>query len=196
MKKLIIGILAATALTACGSTSGIKTAQAVDGKMTEEGAMLDFSAYNAVYVKDFTDGTKKQNLPEFAGRNFADRIAAAVSGTGVFEVVTRDAMEAASKKTIEIGGQIERYKEGSSAMRMIVGFGAGSSYFDANVEMKDKDTAEVLGVVEVDKNSNPLGGTIAMTQTVDNFMSGAAEKIAKELKTAKMGPELEEKDDK
>lgn len=81
-------------------------------------------------------------------------------------------------------------------MRMIVGFGAGSSYFDANVEMKDKDTAEVLGVVEVDKNSNPLGGTIAMTQTVDNFMSGAAEKIAKELKTAKMGPELEEKDDK
>ncbi len=184
MKHLIITLAAATALTACGTTSGIKTANMADGAKAEEMAP-DFSAYNAVLVNDFTDGTKKHNMPEFAGRNFADIIAAAVKSSANYDVVTRDADDVDGMNTIAIGGEIQRYEKGSSAMRMIVGFGAGSSYFDAAVKMTDLASGDSLGEIEVDKNSYPLGGTIAMTQTVDTFMEGAAEKIAEELAAAK-----------
>ena len=192
MKKKLTLLLAATLLTACGTTSGIKSAQIADGEKAAE-ISADYSAYNTVLVKDFGDGTKKQDLPEFAGRNFADRISAAIKGTGVFENVSRDQADIGTAKAIVVSGDVERYKEGSSAMRLMVGFGAGSSYFDANVKMRDSQTGEVLGVIDVDKNSYPLGGSIAMTQTVDNFMKGAAEKIAKELKAAKTGVPAEEK---
>ena len=38
-----------------------------------------------------------------------------------------------------------------------------------------------LGQIDVDKNSWALGGAIAASQTVDQFMREAAEKIASEL---------------
>ena len=186
MKKTITTILAAAMLAGCGSTSAMKTAVISEGEVAQE-IKPDFTMYDAVLVKDFGDGTKKSNLPEFAGRNFADRISAAIKSSGVFNIVTRDATDISDEKTIVVDGDIEKYKEGSSAMRLMVGFGAGSSYFDANVNFSDSESGEMLGNIEVDKNSYPLGGSIAMTQTVDNFMQGAAEKIAEQLKDAKVG---------
>jgi uncharacterized NAD-dependent epimerase/dehydratase family protein len=65
--------------------------------------------------------------------------------------------------------------------------GAGSSYFDATTALADAETGASLGLVTTDKNSWALGGGIAAGQTVQSFMQGAAEKIAKELKERKKG---------
>ena len=61
-------------------------------------------------------------------------------------------------------------------LRALVGFGAGSSYFDATVEFIDKQSNVKLGSIVTDKNSWALGGFIAASQTVDTFMEGAAKK--------------------
>lgn len=186
MKKQLIVLCAALSLAACGTTSGMKSVNVAPGQSAED-ISPDFSKYNTVVVNNFTDGTKKQDLPEFAGKNFADRIAAAIKGTGAYENVLRASGGAPDASTIVVDGQITRYKEGNGALRLVVGFGAGSSYFDADVNFSDMASGKELGQIEVDKNSNPLGGGIAMAQTVDTFMKGASEKIAKELAEAKNG---------
>ena len=192
MKRLFLSLLAASLLTACGTTSDMKSSMGANAEVSED-VKADFSAYNTVIVKDFTDGTEKSGIPQFAGKNFADQIAAAIKTEGVFETVSRQDIEA--ENALIVGGDIKRYKKGSSTMRLMVGFGAGSSYFDANVKITDAKTGVTLGEIEVDKNSNPLGGGIAMAQTVDNFMQGAAEKIAEEMAMAKTG-ETDGDDDK
>jgi len=62
MKKIIIAIAALSLLSACGTTSGMKTANAAKGDFTEQEQRPDFSMYSTIIVKDFGDGTKKQNL--------------------------------------------------------------------------------------------------------------------------------------
>jgi hypothetical protein len=67
--------------------------------------------------------------------------------------------------------------EGNAALRMFVGMGAGSSYFDANVRFSDS-RGKSLGMIRVDKNSWALGGGLAATQTVDTYMREGAKKTA------------------
>jgi len=147
-------------------------------------AGIDFSGYSAVLVSDFGDETKKKNLPEYAGSNFADRIVSAIRGTVAFEEVTKDPQEI-SDNAILISGDITRYAEGNPALKAIVGFGAGSTYFDSDVSLSDYASKNVLGEISVDKNSWALGGGIAAGQSVDQFMNEAAQKIAQELVKAK-----------
>jgi len=162
-------------LAACGSTSSI---QDKEGGITK----IDLSAYENVVVLDFTDATKKNNLPAFAGRNFADRIAASIKEKGVFNKVSREPL---TDKSIVVSGAITKYNEGSGTLRLLIGFGAGSSYFDADVHITDSATQQEFGKIVVDKQSWILGGIAASTQTVDGFMDGAAKKIAKELSESK-----------
>ncbi len=84
-----------------------------------------------------------------------------------------------------IFGEIVRYVEGNAALRLMIGLGAGSSYFDANVKITNSDSNVLLGEIIVDKNSWVLGGGIASGQTIDSFMVEASEKIADEIKKAK-----------
>ena len=61
------------------------------------------------------------------------------------------------------------------------------SSFDAIVELRDGATGAVLGSMKVDKNSWPLGGMIAATQTPRTFMDGAAKKVAEEVSKRRSG---------
>ena len=70
----------------------------------------------------------------------------------------------------------------------VIGLGAGSSYFDADVVFSDNPSGRRLGQISTDKNSWFLGGGLAAGQSVEGFMHGAAKKVAKELATAKFGP--------
>ena len=73
-------------------------------------------------------------------------------------------------------------------LRGWIGFGAGSSYFDATIEVSDA-SGKALAEMTIDKNSWPLGGILASAQTTGKFMQAAAEYFPTELKAAKMrGP--------
>lgn len=162
-------------LAACGSTSAIKSGE---GKNSD----LNLSSYENAVVLDFSDGTKKANVPAFAGKNFADRIAARISEHGIFKKVSREPL---NEKSIVITGAITKYAEGSAALRLLIGFGAGSSYFDADVKILDSISNAELGKIVVDKQSWALGGIMASTQTVEGFMDGAAKSIANDIVKAK-----------
>lgn len=185
----LASVLIAFALAGCGTTSGIKSAKPE--------AALNLTAYDRVLIKDFADsasqraqGAKQEELREelkIAGRHFPDIIAAEVRKTRAFKEVLRDG--AIAPGTIVLAGDITRYERGSRTARLIVGMGAGSSYLDATIEVRDAQTGELLGTVSVDKNSWVLGGGLAATQTPEAFMEEAARKIAAELKKSKTAPD-------
>lgn len=165
----ILGI----SLTACGTMSTIEA---------PEQPAIDFSAYDHVTVLDFGDATRDSDLPEFAGRNFADRIASEVQETEAYSEVSRDSIEGSS---LVVSGDVTRYAEGNATLRFLIGMGAGSSYFDAVVRFTDSVTGEALGELTVDRNSWVLGGGIAAGQTVEGFMEAAARRVAEELAKSK-----------
>jgi len=122
------------------------------------------------------------------GKSFSDKIALSIANTGAFQNVERSMTEG---KSILIDGDITRYEEGNPTMRLLIGFGAGSSYFDAIVNLKDAQTGEKIGDIVVDKNSWALGGGIAAAQDVNAHMQSAAETIAENLANAKQGKKLD-----
>jgi hypothetical protein len=183
-KSLILLVIAAGAalVSGCGSTSNMKPVAGADIRSLQK--------YNRVCV--LAIGNKTSSQPEAGseymqsqGRRFADLIALEVEKKAVFEKVAHVA--APQPGSLVIQGDITRCVEGSAAMRLLVGLGAGSSYFDATVQFADADTGQQLGEITVDKNSWVLGGGIASTQTVEEFMEGAAKKIAEQAARAKNG---------
>jgi len=123
-------------------------------------------------------------------RTFADTIADEIRKTGVFQQVARDARageRTAGPSTIAITGDITSFERGQGALRTFVGHGIGRSEFDAIVELRDAESNQLLGTVVVDRNSWPLPGAVAGSQTPETFMRAAAKKVAGELQKAKTG---------
>ena len=196
----ITGLALASVLAACGTTSDIQPSpkpEAVAAAPVQKGKpALDLSAYDKVVVLDFVDATDKSKIKPAdvraysdtlatAAHSFPDLIAQKVRDTGAFQEVVRG--ESAGKALV-ISGRITGLAEGNAALRLFIGMGAGSSHFDATTELADAETNAVLGQLTTDKNSWALGGGLAAGQSVQSFMQGAAEKIAKQIADSKRGP--------
>ncbi len=167
-------------LAACGSTTKRQRADA--------SADIDVSSYATIVVTGFA------NLPKTppkeservaydaevsaASQRFTQMVVEQLREYGVRgKIVSGEARPGA----LLVGGDITRYDEGNAALRLIVGFGAGSSCFDATVRFIDADSGRVLGTIAVDKNSWPLGGALAALQDSGSHMEGAAARIPEEL---------------
>ena len=174
MKNLFI-LLIILSLAACGSTSEI---QSGDTKNPD----VNLSSYDNVVVLDFADSTKQSTTPALAGKSFADKIAAHLTQEAVFKKVSRVPLP---EKSVVLSGAIIRYAEDNSTLRFLIGFGAGSSHFDADVKISDSGKNQELGKIVVNKQSLALGGAVASSQTPEGFMDGAAIKIAKDVAKAK-----------
>ncbi|MDZ4286858.1 MAG: DUF4410 domain-containing protein [Prosthecobacter sp.] len=171
LRTLLI-IAAATSLVSCGTVSTVQPAAASNLKTGKQ--------YSKVVVQDFRSAVSDDDgSTVVAGRQFADVIAQAVRSSRPGVMVSRNGPPDAG--TLVIGGEITRYMEGNAALRLFIGMGAGSSYFDANIRFSDGATGQSLGSLRADKNSWGLGGSIAATQTVKVFMQEAAKKTATEV---------------
>lgn len=177
LKTGIAVVCTALLLSACGTTSGLKSADAGSGTAAKPVAL---QAYDKVVVLNFADNA--ESAPHKGGEAFAAAIAKKVADSKAFSSVVRGKQ---AGKAIVVSGKVREYKEGNAALRGLVGFGAGSSYFDADVTFADNQTGKPLGSIAVDKNSWALGGVIAATQDVKSHMDSAADTIAEELKKAK-----------
>lgn len=178
---ILFSIISIALISGCGTVS--------DMESTDGAPLFDSTKYSKVAVLDFsnsapTKSAKKEKIDEHnakvdsAGRTFADKIAIEIRKKNLFAEVVRTQTE---DQSLIIYGAITRYEEGSAAARFLIGLGAGSSYFDADVSFKDNITDNELAVLKVDKNSWVLGGGLAATQTVEAYMNEAARKIANEL---------------
>ena len=169
-RHLVLAVLAGCFLTACGTTSSLKGAG---------GEVITSSRrFSKVTVQDF-----KLSVPEVGEKvnaskvHFADRIATALNKTSRFSSVGRNSKPDAN--TLVIDGVITKYEEGNPMLRLFIGMGAGSSFFEADVNFRDSKGV-TIGKIKVDKNSWALGGGIAAGQNPQSFMEGAADKIAEE----------------
>jgi len=163
----------------CGTTSSISSKQGVESP--------DLSVYKNVVVEIFSDRTKKNNVPDDFLKNLQNKITSEIKAKNVFESVENKIIDSTNiEKTLLIKGFVTRYSEGNPTLRLMVGFGAGSSYLDAKVYLINAPTNTSVGIIDIDKNSWALGGAIASSQTVETFMNVAAKKIAKELEKSKL----------
>ena len=158
-------------LTSCGTTTSLQDAN---------GAAIATPArkFSKVTVQDFKTTVRDQEGKAGAAEvSFADRIATEIKKSGKFSNVGRNGKPDAN--TLVIDGTITKYEEGKPALRLFIGMGAGSSFFEADIEFRDGKRMSI-GKIKVDKNSWALGGGVAAGQTPQTFMDGAAEKVAEE----------------
>ena len=180
------------ALAACGSTSKLNRT---------EGSTMSLADYSTVYVADFADKTPSKitdaaklatyrESVKAAGVTFADMIGTNVekidTPPSMLRAVPADDAESSTGKVLRIEGEITTFQRGNALAKMLLPF-AGSTKFNATVRFIDQATGEKIGEIVVDKNSSPLGGGIAATQTTNKFMSGAAEKVGEQLAIARNG---------
>lgn len=178
-------------LSGCGTTSPLVRSESP----TAQTALDDLSGYHHVVVLDFSDQVSitqtteareaKAGAMEVDRRHFADVIAKELSGAAPTLDVSRQPH--GRPNTLVISGDITRLNRGNAALRLLIGFGAGSSYFDATVRISDPATDTLIGTIQVDKNSWPLGGGLAAAQSVESLIDGAAKKIAGELVASGLG---------
>jgi hypothetical protein len=166
----LVAAIALFSLAGCGSTSSLKNAQGQ--------AIASARKFSKVTVQDFKLSTKEMGEKVTASKvYFADRIATAINKGGRFSSAKRNAT--ADANTLVIDGVITKYEEGNPTLRFFIGMGAGSSFFESDVNFRDSK-GTIIGHIKVDKNSWALGGGIAAGQNPEAFMNGAADKIAEE----------------
>lgn len=181
MKKILI-LATATILSSCGTTSSLR----------EEGSAsnisnLNFSEYNKVIVKDFKNevpNAANNSLVEADGKKFAIMIVDKIKEKDTFDEVLYNGK--VQDKALLIQGAITEYEPGNAALRAMIGFGAGSSNFDADVNILDNKSKKKLASMKADKTSWALGGAIAAGQNIDVHMQDVAQKIADEITDAKL----------
>lgn len=167
--KHLLSALIVCLLSSCGSIKNENPSATSAG--------IAAGSLNSVVVRDFTNAYPKGDAEvtaRFAAK-FADQIAAEISRLKPGVRVTRNG--AASPSALVIGGEVTRCVEGNAALRMMIGMGAGSCYFDAKVRLAD-GSGKALSTILVDKNSWGLGGIMASAQTVDTFVTAGAKKTA------------------
>jgi hypothetical protein len=174
MKHLLIKSavfsLAISSLVSCGSVSASKPAAGTTATVTK--------SFSKVIVRDFSAGPDS-GADAATGAKFAGIIASEIKQSHPGTQVLRTGKPDGS--TLVISGVITRFVEGNAALRLLVGMGAGSSYFDANIQVTDGGNNASVTSLHADKNSWGLGGGIAASQTVDTFMNEAAKKTAAEV---------------
>lgn len=172
-------ISCASLAVGCGSTSSLKS---------QSGAKLVCDKqFDCVQVATFKSTITKTDTPltkiDWACGHFADLIVQELNATGAFRTVSRvEDVNDVNDTSLIISGEITRYTEGDAFARFMIGFGAGSSYFDAIVRFADGVNREEIGLIKVDRNSWVLGGGYASGQTPEMYMAEAAKKIASETK--------------
>lgn len=174
MKHLLIKSavfsLTITSLVSCGSVATSKPSAGTTAAVTK--------TYSKVIVRDFSAGPDS-GADTATGTKFASIIASEIKQSHPGAQVLRTGKPDGS--TLVVSGVITRFVEGNAALRLLVGMGAGSSYFDADIQVTDGGTNTSVTSLHADKNSWGLGGGIAASQTVDTFMKEAAKKTAAEV---------------
>jgi hypothetical protein len=174
-------LLMCLSLIGCGTTSSI-----YDPRKSSNN--INLASYDHVIVNDFYDRVpkvKNQQKIRNVGKEFAYLITTKLRSHHAFKSVKMNKKNS-QKKTLLVEGKITQYDEGNTTLRNLIGLGIGSAHFDAKVYIKDNNTKRILGNIDVDKYSFPLGGIIGGLQDVHYHMNSASSAIAEEIVQAKV----------
>ncbi len=113
-------------------------------------------------------------------KTFAEYLTQELLQNKAYSTVLKD-QPTPSESAIIISGFIQKYDKGNTALRFLIGFGAGSSVFHATIEFKDSKSGKILGTISNNGTSWVGGGTIASGQSADVLMRDAAAHVTSEL---------------
>lgn len=184
--KTILILFLSLSLVGCGTTSALIPAY--------ESAISDnFKRYDKIIISDFVDGTHKNERKAqtkrrkkamgLATQRFTDMLAMQIEQTGAFDQVVRQVGDQMIEEGeyLLVRGEITRYSKGNTFLRVVIGYGVGTAFLDADITLYDAYSNEQIGLLEVDRNSWVLGGVLAIAHNVNYFMDKAADKIASEI---------------
>lgn len=181
MRKLFgtsLALVMCLLLSGCGTVSSMQSSKGKSFKFDTT------KKFDTVIVEKFTDKVAITDASaseiKFTCESFAEMIRSKIEDKGVFKAVLKEGTP--TEKTLVIRGELIKLVNGNGALRAMIGFGAGSSYLDAVVNFYDGSTNELIGVINVNKNSWVLGGALASAQDPRSYMNEASNKIACEVK--------------
>jgi hypothetical protein len=178
MRAIVTTTFAAILLSACASSNSLK--------MTDAGsAVTDFSRYDTIYVQAFEDETPGNKLPNGFASRFNGYVTVALRNTDTFTTVVRDVPKTPAPNSLILTGDVTGYEKGDAALRTFVGYGAGNTYLEALLTLRDAASGETLGKIVVDKDSGFSGGILAADKSPERYVRSAAKKIAKEVAKVK-----------
>ena len=184
--KTILFLFLFFSLVGCGTTSALIPAY-------ENSISESFNGYEKIIITDFVDATHKNKSKAqsmrrkkamgIAIQRFADMLAMQIEKTGAFDQVVRqvDDQIIEEGEHLLVRGEITRYSKGNTFLRVVIGYGVGTAFLDAEITLYDAYSNEQIGHLYVDRNSWVLGGVLAITHNVNYFMDKAADKIANEI---------------
>ncbi|HEX7384404.1 MAG TPA: DUF4410 domain-containing protein, partial [Burkholderiaceae bacterium] len=147
--RTALATAALTGLAACGTVSGLSResadapARIADFERVE---VLDFGTDEPMdAAADTAAQARHAAQVAQAGREFADKIAAAITADGSFREVLR---APGAPPALRVTGVIHRYDEGNIVARGLTGF-AGQSHFDATVTVADAASGKTLATLRV-----------------------------------------------
>ncbi|MEM7792427.1 MAG: DUF4410 domain-containing protein [Verrucomicrobiota bacterium] len=171
-----LALILVSFLSGCGTTSSLERSSASD-------LLLNSKRFEAVLVKDVvTENAKTDATPQrvaLAGEELQQMIVSQIRNTEAFNSVAAEGE--VDVDTLVLDTKITRYEDGNAVARLMIGFGAGSSRFDASFKATDGETGKSIGSILADKNSWVLGGGLAAGQDADSYMPGIAKKVAEQL---------------
>lgn len=192
--KLLAIVFVSLIISACGSTSSIKqvtphpkkihSTEAKKQKIQEE-QRLDISHYDTIIVEDFmvNNTIEINDTNTHLGKKYADLIAQLIQEKQTDLKVLRK--QDGTDEALVLEGKIISYDNGNATVRFLVGLGAGKAKFDAEVFLKDAQSKNLLGTIDVNQHSGMFGGVVGASLTSDKLMEISAKKIEERLAKAR-----------
>lgn len=174
-RRLFLGVALAALSTAC-ATSGAPAAPAVRvDKLTKQDM-----AFEAVQIEPFTIGPKgvKAQDPEAYLRKAHDVCARVLTKSGLFQTVTTDQVEDASRPFLIVRAQLLTLNLPSSSRQQWLGGLAGTPKMKVEVVFVDGSTGKAIKSAAIEQDAETAGGTWSFGATDRSLPAEVGTRIA------------------
>ena len=164
-------------IAACGNISPITKTDGTEAQRS------DFTKYHnaTVTIGQFVSNVDKDPKAKPVNVTGANNICKTLPKAIAVQMQKQGIKVESESDGILIEGIVIGYKEGSDMLKRLVGFEAGRTHLDIDINILDAKTRDIIGVIQSRQASILTGGVIAVAQTPDFFAAELAKKVAEKM---------------